>query len=404
MLRLIKTPAAVMMALGLFVVLFFSLLNMPGLAIDYGPLHYSGQLFSDGEPLYDSQQIAALIEADGGDPATSRFLYPPAATLLLYPLTTIPIQHASLLFQMLNALASVAALWLLIKMMPLQYQFRGALLMAVLTLISLPFWVSTLMGQINGLVLLGLSLFVWGIVRNKKGVASVALGVIIILKVFPIIFLGFCVAQRQWRVLAYSIVTVVVIVLGSLLMLNDGIGLYQTYFSEVLPDVLNNAEILSDRGVSSLTAISTTIFSQTWSSTLSLMIPLLGYGVWFFSIWRRPAPTKSFMFLVDFSITIMLVFLLSRYVIYHYFIWALVPLFTLMWYWIRSRHQWVWWVMGGGSVLLAIHLMLTTILRSVSNDTIALLLYPTFWFSMMVIFALFAIRKIHILDRTRKAR
>lgn len=187
--------------------------------------------------LYNgSARRVVLDELRAQLPGGTRFLYPPQAALLFAPWSLLPFSVAVQAWEIAIALAFVAGYYLLI--VGLLHDKPHRLRYSVL-LIALPFSDPVLnlffTGQVNALVLLGMLLGLYGMVTNRPILSGISFGMVITIKVFPVLFVPYLLLKRQWKAAAVTLGVVGLVWAVSLPML--GIAPTQEYVTRVMPSI-----------------------------------------------------------------------------------------------------------------------------------------------------------------------
>ncbi|VFB06762.1 arabinofuranosyl transferase C [Corynebacterium striatum] len=158
---------------------------------DFTTVFNAVRRFLDGQPVYDQAYNHV-------DPL---YLYNPGATLLLSPLGMADFSLARGAFICANALAICAALAILTTVVG--YSLRGPVFpVALVAAFATEAVINTLaFTNINGLLLLALSVFLWGILQSRRGprvAAGIAIGLAILIKpqFAPLLFLPL--VKKDW--------------------------------------------------------------------------------------------------------------------------------------------------------------------------------------------------------------
>ena len=195
-LRTLALAALWPVALALFVHRVFILGVNGDLTDDFSTVYYALRRFHEGVEIYNENYSFV-------DP---HYLYNPGATLLLSPLAlTTHIGLARVAFIVVNALVIVVALALLTRLAGASLRgpvFPGAITAAFLTESVRN---TLIFSNINGLLLLALSLFLYLLLHERVLLAGVVLGLAILVKplFLPLIFLPLL--KLQWRAVAGAI-------------------------------------------------------------------------------------------------------------------------------------------------------------------------------------------------------
>jgi hypothetical protein len=105
-----------------------------------------------------------------------------------------------------------------------------------------PFFETLWRLQIETPLLLLLAVALWGLRRGRDGVAGVALGVAVMLKIYPAFLLAYLVVRRRWRAIAFCAATMVLVQL--LMLAIFGLHENQVFFTRILPTMLGEGPVV----------------------------------------------------------------------------------------------------------------------------------------------------------------
>lgn len=155
----------------------------------------------------------------------------PFSTLIVWPLTSMPVLSAKHCWLILNLGLLIATLAILQRLTRLPWR-RVALVAAL----SLPLQVNFLLGQYYTLLLFLLTLSCWLYVRQQRFLAGVLVGFASGLKIFPILYMVYFIRKKDLKAFIGTIVGVMSTAAVSLLVF--GWQLNRTYLIQVLPAAL----------------------------------------------------------------------------------------------------------------------------------------------------------------------
>jgi alpha-1,2-mannosyltransferase len=163
------------------------------------PLSVLDRYGADFRNYYDA---AAHLLAGLSPYEVKGFDYPPLTALIVLPVAWLPYPQARVVWLLANALALVAAGWLLVRILG---NDRAALLsVAACWALCGTVAENLVLGQVNPLLLFLVVLAWWGVSRDReggtgdRGVAAVAIGLATALKLWPGVLLV-ALAARSWR-------------------------------------------------------------------------------------------------------------------------------------------------------------------------------------------------------------
>jgi hypothetical protein len=178
---------------------------------------------------YDGFYTASVLVREGRTPySLYRYVTPPTAAILNVPLTCLPYNTAYLLIAVLTLLSVLASLYLCRRIFKPPGAENGAMFFASVMIIicfSYPFYFLLDRGNIDGFVLLLVSLGLYSLVARHDRLAGVAFALAISLKVYPVLVVVPLLAFRRRRPLVWM-----AIILVSLFLLMP--GLWMEFFRE----------------------------------------------------------------------------------------------------------------------------------------------------------------------------
>lgn len=246
----------------------------------------------------------------------------PANTLLFYlPLIPFSYKQAQAIFTLLSAAAIATAVLLSLKLTTKNISRYTFLFALSLALLSFPTKFTLGMGQNNAIALLFLLLSFFFYQKKKIAAAGILLGITVSLKTIFGFFFLFYLLKREWRLLLYSIIPLLVSVI--LVAVVNDIALYPYWASKVIPPLLNlqGREIYYNQGlmgfVSRLTG--NLILRRTTTALFSLIL-LAVVG---------KLTLKKGKEILQFSLFIIALLLIDTLSWQHHFVWLIFPFIVL---------------------------------------------------------------------------
>lgn len=242
-------------------------------------------IVSTSFPDFSSYYYGSLAASAGENPYAggklffTPFVYPPSLLLYMYPLTILPFQCAERVFTLCSMLAYVASLIILDRLFTRRHPL-------VLRIIGFGFLLATFfpakftfgMGQINSIVLLCMSLFLYFSNKRNELAAAIMLAVSLSLKLFPGILILFLVSQKKWKML--FLIACSLLCIGTITIFTTGPSVVWIFITSTLPHLLLSAKTdYYNQSIPGMIArlivdpgISQTI---TWAYSLILLMPVL---------------------------------------------------------------------------------------------------------------------------------
>jgi len=180
------------------------LLDLPERAnqIDFSHYYASALAMRQGVDPY-TINLTSLVKSLGLDVAEMNFgTYPPTFLLCFEPLTLLSPLHAYWLWLAMNIVFLATALYLLLDDFPRDIELRLA--MVGLAILYAPVTDNFFYAQTQILILLLLVLFVRWIKTGRHALAGSVLAFAGLLKVFPLILVGYLALRRQTKAIVYT--------------------------------------------------------------------------------------------------------------------------------------------------------------------------------------------------------
>lgn len=182
--------------------------------------------------IYDLHVLQMAVLAHHAPNPGTPYMYPPFLAVALIPLTWIPPETALRLWTVFNLLLWLACLVLIARLtrtllraaLPAHLIYRfdtdvRLFVVAVVAFLALtydPIAQGIGLGQINVIVLFLVLLALDLELRGRPGLAGAALALASLLKVYPLLLLGYYVLRGRWRVVRGGGIAFVVLVIGML--------------------------------------------------------------------------------------------------------------------------------------------------------------------------------------------
>ncbi|NTV64412.1 MAG: DUF2029 domain-containing protein [Oscillochloris sp.] len=162
---------------------------IPGLDSDFG--------------IYLDAAARALAGDDPYQPFLigESYVYPPPVLLIFAPMSGMALANALVEWQILSGLATIATILALYRTFARSSSRNlGRAWLLALVICFAPLWESLQIGQVNSLVLLGISLFILGQQdKNWEWLGDLGLAGAIMLKISPLLLLALPVVRGDWR-------------------------------------------------------------------------------------------------------------------------------------------------------------------------------------------------------------
>jgi hypothetical protein len=241
----------------------------------------------------------------------------PANTLLFYlPLTLLPLRTAQGIFIGLSFVSFFATIYLCFKIVASKVNWIYFIVASTIGLWAFPLKFTLGMGQNNLLAFLALLVSLY-FSKKAPAIAGIFLGIAVSFKTVFGFLLLFFFLKRKWKLLCFSVLTVLVFVFITVAL--SGINLYGYYVQKVVPPLLNYAgrEVYFNQGfMGFISRITPDIQLRTMVNNILSVLVLAVISA--FSLIRKN-------YLLTFSLFIISLVLLDTLSWQHHFVWLIFP-------------------------------------------------------------------------------
>jgi hypothetical protein len=230
------------------------------------------------------------------------------------------------------------------------------------------------MGQVNSIVLFLLLSSFYFFLKKKSVTSGVLIGAAIILKPIFGFFLLFYILKKDWKVLFYSLITVLIGFLGSLIYYGPTLWFY--WLKDIVVPLTNLAgrEVYYNQGILGfISRLTTDVSIRKGSEIASLLItiPIVYYFV------KRK---NDLSILSGLTISLLLIDSISWQ---HHFVWLIFPFIFLTGYAIKFKKLWYWVLLGFAYFLVSWNFKNPNVF---SNFPTSLILSNTFYGAVILLF------------------
>jgi Glycosyltransferase family 87 len=191
-------------------------------ALDFSNFYLSARILARGLDPYttDLRPLAASLNMDVGN--FSRFDYPPTFILMFEPLALLTPKHAHQLYTGFNILVFVLILYMLLGNAQVLMSW-SRMSLASLLILFYPVEENFHFAQTQVLILFLLLLVLRFARRGEDARAGAVLAVACLLKLYPLIMLGYFLVWRRWRTVIYAVISLIsgIIITAALLRERD---------------------------------------------------------------------------------------------------------------------------------------------------------------------------------------
>jgi len=317
---------------GLIFILVIILSGAIFKAIDFLPMRYAGEIMNQQGNIYDFDLIQQRIDADGHNTPAVQYLYPPFLVAITAPLHAFSDISILIFWICLNAIAIIIGFGILVKKLLPRQSLINILVFSGL-LIFFPIWQNLYLGQINPLVFLFLVLGLIAMIKQKDIPSGIYLGIASLLKVFPLVFLGYALFLKKWKIFWSGCITLFTGILLTFILAGwNGLQNWWNYLINILPKIyFGNLEGWEPGNpyAGNLDVLwTTTIYSDAIGIIIKLI--LISFFIFVFIkyfVKKSRLETKTMWLEISFLCTMMVIS--SAYNFHHYLIWLIIPMIYL---------------------------------------------------------------------------
>ena len=252
------------------------------------------------------------------------FNYPPSSFLFFVPFTFISLSISQWLFTLLSLLSLLASGIIYAKSTDSKLRCRVILLILSALLQNFPTKFTLVMGQVNLIVLLFLSLSFYFDQKNKTGLSGMFLGFASMIKIYPIFTSIYFFSRKKWKT----------VIIGLILFLGSNVLLYlllpniRSYFISTFPNLLMINITSPSIYDQSLQAFITRVGIRTEVSIIFTSTLYLAAIYQHFKITRKKASNRL-NDLIFFSLILAITIIGNRFTWQHHLV-LLFPGFTVL--------------------------------------------------------------------------
>jgi hypothetical protein len=319
-------------------------------ADDFAPIYVAAKLMADGKSasIYEHHPYLFHIVPPGEFKEAAEkigfkgFLHPyvhlPLVSLLLRPLLFIPYHIMTKLLLLMNFLSFMLSLHLILKLIGRELNLRWLSIAILAVCYFYPLRYGLWLGQTSPLIFLGITAVYYlanvGHLKTSGGI----LGGIISLKITPLLLLPYFLIKKKWSLVLSSLITVVVIGIGSIVLAGGESNL--AFFQNLIR--------LSGLSLASWNNQSLDGFLLRWSTyashiydwhllELSFKMKLIKFVIlssmlllWLIILLRPTNPNEKNRDLIDFSFTLILLSIFTPISWSHYLLFLVFPYIVLL--------------------------------------------------------------------------
>lgn len=249
--------------------------------------------------------------------------YPPNTLLFYTPLTIFSYTTSITIFTILSILSLFVSVGLIIKIVFGKFNLLLFIIFSSLSLLSFPFKFTLGMGQNNTIALFMLALAYYLFKKNSKALSGVMFGLTYSFKTILGFSVLFLLIGKKWKILLYTVLTMLVLGIITSLVSSNSIDLYKFYLFDVIPPLFKyeGSEIYYHQGF--LGFISRTTQDV---AIRKYLYAFFGFGlVGFSTVLIKYSKNDE----LKISLLLIVLLLIDKLSWQHHFIWLMLPFIVL---------------------------------------------------------------------------
>lgn len=183
---------------------------------DFYHLYLGAKVLRKGGNPYDAELLFAAMHLHGVT-RLNPYVYLPFTGLVLAPLTLLSLSEASHVWFVLNHLFLFASVAILIHLLPLRFRLEHVAYGLLVAAFSVPFYRTLTAGQLNAALLLLYCVIWWAYERKRPMLTGSLLAAATLFKISPGILFVYFAWKRDWKILGWGMVVLVVLLVASVL-------------------------------------------------------------------------------------------------------------------------------------------------------------------------------------------
>jgi hypothetical protein len=276
-------------------------------------------------------------------------VHPPFTILLFSPFTLFSYYLAEKLWTLLSIIFLLVSLDLIFKInKEKMFSGVGLILCSIIFSFYFPVKFTLGMGQINFLILFLTLLSIYFLQKKKHNFSGVFLGLSIMIKLFPVLFLPYLMILKKWRILFSFMLVCLFTLLLTFIIIKPDINLY--FYKNIVPTLLNGWK--TDYYNQSLSGfLGRQMGPGFLREALRELISVVLIALSFLIIWLKNSK-KAAAVNLTFSLLITLSLLINNFSWQHHFVWLLFPFITIFYFMKDKKLSWYYYLVLGISFFL----------------------------------------------------
>ncbi len=287
--------------------------------------YYTAQNFMEGCAIYKMPK--------GINP----YYYPPITLIIFLPFTYLSSYHAVICWYITNHLVIIFSAWMIYKFGSKINKMNSAIATVSALAFSMPLQIAILTGNVNLLIFVGFCLVYHLILSRKERFVSLILAGCIYLKIFPALLMISFIRNKNWTVLNYFVISMVVLGLIS-------IGIFGLdEHCNLLKHLGTGSKYVGPIDSMSFFFIMKLFLSEHYEKTIIVCNVL--FAIFILTLWWIRAnrsfaqKNKEQTLIVDLFITTVIVILLFPLSWTHYHIFFIIPFYFILFGWLQNKSQ-----------------------------------------------------------------
>ncbi|GEM_PF-1563812 len=307
-------------------------------ADDYAINWTAAKALTRGASVYDNAAMRRLaLEQVGNEKMRglfsstySSFIGLPSTALLYLPFTVFDFNSGLWVYRVTIGLAMVGSVWIASLALPQEDRLDAISLAAIILLSSTATHSSLQLGQVDGWIMVGIGIAIWGASKGRWTIAGIGIAVAALLKISPLVIAVYLLMRGKWQA-ALSTALSITVVFSALLMIGRGNDLI-TFATVIFPAVSQGT--LWNQNQSGVAWIGRIVSSQTdfisapptidpsIRAAGMMVLAMLLFALWIVRRGKEVEPSEIALVVIAALLTAPLTW-------EHYVTWSVIGLMTL---------------------------------------------------------------------------
>ncbi len=261
------------------------------------------------------------------------FIYPPFSLIFFTPFTLFPYSVSENVFTFFSITCFFASIVILFKIFEIRILNIFGLVLIILLLNFFPVKFTLGMGQINNIILLLITLFLYFYLKTKDELAGIFLSIALSLKIFPILLIAFLIRSKRWKIIFSIILSIIALYTISYFYVGHTTFFY--FFETTLPSIIGSqADAYYNQSFSAF--LNRAIDNPLLTRFILIISGIILFSTSIIAILKQKN-ADTFLELLCISNLIILNLIFNSIAWQHHYVWTIIPLLATLFYIKQNR-------------------------------------------------------------------